>query len=172
MKLICCCLSQVINNLFHLITTLRCSNIDQDSQPNTHTHSLTHPPNTPNTPTKEKRKEENRERGKRGKGTRTTPHPAPQNIHLQPKLIPRTTPTPHTKGKREEGKGKGGPFVCGVDTMCGTSVGCKRICCGAGVMWCGAGEEKRERIEGERGGRRKKGRKDYIKKMEKGWVFI
>src|SRR6266496_2963168 len=121
MKLVCCCLSQVINNLFHLITTLRCSNIDQDSQPNTHTlpthptpphtRSLTHPPR--------KRKEE------KGKGIRTTPHPAPQNIHLQPKLIPRTTPTPHTKGKREKGKGKGGPFVCGVDTMCGMSVGYK-----------------------------------------------
>src|SRR6266542_2762187 len=41
-----------------------------------------------------------------GKGTRTTPHPAPQHIYLQPTLIPRTTPTPHTKGKRE-GRGKG-----------------------------------------------------------------
>src|SRR6266542_2126036 len=101
MKLVCCCLSQVINNLFHLITTLRCSNIDQDSQSNTPTHT-----------TKEKRKVEKRERGKeekKGKGICTTPHPAPQNIHLQPKLIPCTTLIPHTKGKNEgEGtKGKG-----------------------------------------------------------------
>src|SRR6266542_2405392 len=133
MKLICCCLSQVINNLFHLITTLRCSNIDQDSQPNTHTHT----PNPPNAPT---HTHQGKEEGRReGKGTRTTPHLAPQNIHLQPKLIPRTTPTPLTKGKREKGKGKGGPFVCGVDTMCGMGVGCKRICYGAGVMWCSAG---------------------------------
>ena len=53
--------------------------------------------------------------------------------------------------------------MCGLDTMCGMNVGCKRICCGAGVMWCSAGEDKRERVEGERG---KKG-KDYIKKNGK-----
>src|SRR6266498_4713318 len=104
MKLVCCCLSQAIDNLFHLITTLRCSNIDQDSQPNTHPHTP-NPPNTPNTHPPRKRgkgkigKEGKEE--KRGKGTRTIPHPAPQNIYLQPKLISRTTTTPHTKGKRK-----------------------------------------------------------------------
>src|SRR6266542_1346207 len=114
-------------NLFHLITTLRCSNIDQDSQPNTHTLP-THP--TPHTHA-HTHTHQGRGKRKKGKGTRTTPHAAPQNIHLQPKLIPRTTPTPHTKGKREKGTGKGGPFVCGVGTMCGMSVGCKRMRCGA-----------------------------------------
>ena len=32
--------------------------------------------------------------------------------------------------------------MCGLDTMCGMSVGYKRICYGAGEMWCSAGEEK------------------------------
>ncbi len=40
--------------------------------------------------------------------------------------------------------------MCGVDTMCGMSVGCKRMCCDAGVMWCSAGEKKSERGEGKR----------------------
>src|SRR6266496_1365684 len=86
MELVCCCLSQVFfykKNLFHLITTLRCSNIDQDSQPNTPTH--TPPP----------RKEERGKLRKRemGKGSRITPH---------------TTPTPQTKEKkRRKGKRKG-----------------------------------------------------------------
>src|SRR6266496_3222958 len=94
MKLVCCCLSQVINNLFHLITTLRCSNIDQDSQPNTHTPPLTHPPNTPNTPTKEKRK------GNPHHTTpRTTKHPLTTQAH--------TTHHTDTTHKGKEGKGKG-----------------------------------------------------------------
>src|SRR6266496_3914067 len=66
-------------------------------------HTLTHTHQG-----KEERRKGKKE--KRGKGTRTTPHPAPQYIHSQPRLIPRTTPTPHTKGKREKGKGKGGPL--------------------------------------------------------------
>ena len=62
--------------------------------------------------------------------------------------------------------------MCGVGTMCGMSVWLQANALWCGVMWCSAGEEKRERVEGERDERGKKGRKDYIKKMEKGWVFI
>src|SRR6266496_3178445 len=66
--ILCCCLSQVIKNLFHLITTLRCSNIDQDSQPNTHTHAqpTQHPHAHAHTPTKEKKKKRERRRRERG----------------------------------------------------------------------------------------------------------
>ena len=53
--------------------------------------------------------------------------------------------------------------MCGVDTMCDTSVGCKRMCCGAGVMWCSAGEEKREIVEGKEA----KEERNYIKKNGK-----
>src|SRR6266496_833903 len=97
-----CCLSQVIINLFHLITTLRCSNIDQDSQPNTHTHSP-NPPNTPtHTPTHTPTKEE--ERGKREGDPhhttpRTTKHPRSTQAH--------TTHHTDTTRKGKEGKGKG-----------------------------------------------------------------
>src|SRR6266496_5713082 len=99
MKFVCCCLSQVINNLFHPITTLRCSNIDQDSQPNTHSHAQptqhthTHPP---------------RKRGKRGeegKGNphhttpRTTKHPLTTQAH--------TTHHTDTTHKGKEGKRRG-----------------------------------------------------------------
>src|SRR6266542_1775138 len=104
MKLVCCCLSQVINNLFHLITTLRCSNIDQDSQPDTHT------PNPPNAPThthqgkEEKRKGENRERGKgeEGKGNphHTTPTHNPSSYHE-----PQRYHTQRERGKRERERG-------------------------------------------------------------------
>ena len=45
--------------------------------------------------------------------------------------------------------------MCGLGTMCDMGVGCKRIRYGAGVMWCGGGEEKRKRVEGERGERGK-----------------
>src|SRR6266542_3939939 len=113
MKLVCCCLSQVFFFIKKLVS------------PDHHVEVQQHRSG--------------------GKGTRTTPHPAPQHIHSQPTLIPRTTPTPHTKGKKEKEKKrkgkkererereKGGPFVCGLGTMCGMGVGCKRICCGAGV---------------------------------------
>src|SRR6266542_3229892 len=141
MELICCCLSQVIKNLFHPITTLRCSNIDQDSQPHTHTHPR---PTQRTHPHTHQGKEERRGKEEEGKGDphyttpRTTKHP----------LITRTHTTHHThathKGKEEKGKGKGGPFVCGLGTMCGMSVGCKRMRCDAGVMWCSAGEKKSE----------------------------
>ncbi len=47
--------------------------------------------------------------------------------------------------------------MCGVDTMCGMSVGCKRMRCDAGVMWCSAGEKKSERGEGVRGERGERG---------------
>src|SRR6266542_3218839 len=116
MELVCCCLSQVFffrKNLFHLITTLRCSNIDQDSQPNTPTHPAF--PTPPHTPTKEREKRKIAKEGNSKRGEvdlhpttpRTTTHP------LTTPLIPRTTPTPHTKGRRKKGKEKGSPFVCG-----------------------------------------------------------
>ncbi len=70
--------------------------------------------------------------------------------------------------------------MCGLGTMCGMSVGCKRMCCGAGVMWCSAGERggkerKRERGKKGRGKRRKREGKrgekrerlNYIIKMKK-----
>src|SRR6266542_2825961 len=105
MKLVCCCLSQVINNLFHLITTLRCSNIDQDSQPNTHT------PNPPNAPTHTHQGKRKKGKGKIGKGgeegkgnphhttPRTTKHPLTIQAH--------TTHHTDTTHKGKEGKGKG-----------------------------------------------------------------
>ena len=51
--------------------------------------------------------------------------------------------------------------MCGVGTMCGMNVGCKRMCCGAGVMWCSAGEE-----------RGKKGKTHYTEKKWKRVLFI
>ena len=38
--------------------------------------------------------------------------------------------------------------MCGLDTMCGMGVGCKRMCCGAGVMWCNAGEKREKEGKG------------------------
>src|SRR6266542_2525795 len=101
MKLVCCCLSQVIfykKNLFHLITTLRCSNIDQDSQPNTH-------------PPRKREKEEREERkGERGKGKGDPHHTTPRTT-IYP-LTTHTHPTHHThtthKGKEGKGRGKRG----------------------------------------------------------------
>src|SRR6266496_1587205 len=135
----CCCLGQVffIKNLFHLITTLRCSNIDQDSQPNTPTHTLHPTPTHTHPPRKE-------ERGKRERGP--APHHTPHHNTSTHNPLSYHAPRPHyTQRERGKWEGKGGPFVCGVGTMCGMSVGCKRICCGAGVMWCSAGEKKRKR---------------------------
>ena len=58
--------------------------------------------------------------------------------------------------------------MCGLGMICGMGVGCKRICYGAGVMWCSAGEEKRER---EKGIEVKEERRErliyYIKKIGK-----
>src|SRR6266496_1527468 len=104
-----------IKNLFHLITTLRCSNIDQEGLPTRpHIH---------------------------------TPQPNPTNTHAH------TRPTQGKRGRERGKRGReGGPFVCDLGMMCGMGVDCKRICCGAGVMWCSAGEEKRERVEGEKSG--------------------
>src|SRR6266542_1691759 len=100
MKLVCCCLSQVINNLFHLITTLRCSNIDQDSQPNTHTHAQpTQRTHTHTQPTQ---------------STHTHTHPTQHtHTHTQPTQRTHThTPNPpnaptHTPNQgKEERRGK------------------------------------------------------------------
>src|SRR6266542_3904969 len=104
MELICCCLSQVINNLFHPITTLRCSNIDQDSQPNTHTHAQptqrthTHPP-------RKRRKKRERRRGERGPAPHHTPHhkTSTHNPHSYHAPHPR-----HTQRERRKGERKGG----------------------------------------------------------------
>ena len=59
--------------------------------------------------------------------------------------------------------------MCGLGTMCDTSVGCKRMRCDAGVMWCSAGEKKRERVEGERD---KRGRHIIHKKNGKGSSYL
>src|SRR6266496_407239 len=170
MRLICCCLSQVFFFIKKLVSPDHHVEVQQHRSglPTQHTHTRpTHPTHPPTHPPRKRRRGKKR----RGKGTRTTPHPAPQHIHSQPKLIPRTTPTPHTKGKREKGMGKGGPFVCGLGTMCGMNVGYKRICYGAGEMWCSAGEEKRKRevkeVKEERRERhystlKKKGKRAYI----------
>ncbi len=48
--------------------------------------------------------------------------------------------------------------MCGLGTMCGMSVGCKRMRCGAGVMWCSAGEEKRGKERGKDEGEGRRGR--------------
>src|SRR6266542_2886201 len=164
-----CCLSQVFF-IKKLVSPDHHVEVQQHRPglPTQHTHTRPTHPTHPHThpPRKRKKKRERR----RGKGDphhitpRTTKHP----------LITRTHTTHHIhtthKGKEEKGKGKRGPFVCGLGTMCDTSVGCKRICCGAGVMWCSAGEKKRERVEGKRGERveEEKGEIYYIKNMEKG----
>src|SRR6266542_3858701 len=63
-------------NLFHLITTLRCSNFDQDSQPNTHPHTQpTQHPTHAHPPRKRgKRKKEKRRREGKGPAPHHTPH--------------------------------------------------------------------------------------------------
>src|SRR6266496_2091199 len=105
MKLVCCCLSQVffIKNLFHLITTMRCSNIDQDSQPNTHTHP----------PGKRKiEKEGKEEEGEREPASHHTPH------HNTSTHNPNSYHAPHLHHtQRERGKGKRGSLCvwCGCD---------------------------------------------------------
>src|SRR6266498_391891 len=138
-------------NLFHLITTLRCSNIDQEGLPTRpHIHTLPIQPNQPHTPTRptqrkrRKRKSKKRRRGK-GDPHHTTPHTTTHPLTTQT----HTTHHTHTthKGKERKGDGKGGPVVCGLGMMCDMSVGYKRICYGAGEMWCSAGEEKRKRRE-------------------------
>src|SRR6266542_3530079 len=118
MKLICCCLSQVFF-IKKLVSPDHHVEVQQHRPGLPTQHTYTHTPNTQHPPTHPPRKEERGKLRKRekGKGTRTTPHPAPQHIHSQPKLIPRTTPTPHTKGKKEKGKEKGVP-LCVVWIRC------------------------------------------------------
>src|SRR6266496_3694964 len=181
MKLVCCCLSQVffikklVSPDHHVEGQQHRSGLptqhphtptDPPTQ-HTHTHPLTHPPNTPththrpthpthpHTPTKEKRKgEKGKEEKRRGPAPHHTPH------HKTSTRNPSSYHAPHrhhTQREREKGKGKRGPFVCGVDTMCGMNVGCKRMRCDAGVMWCSGGEKKSERGEGVRGERGERG---------------
>src|SRR6266542_840767 len=103
MEKVCCCLSQVF--FYKKLVS-----------PDHHVEVQQHRSGLPTT--KEKRR--------RGKGDphhttpRTITHPLTTHTH--------TTHYTHTthKGKEGKRKGKGGPFVCGLGTMCGMSVGCKR----------------------------------------------
>src|SRR6266496_301105 len=148
-----------IKNLFHLITTLRCSNIDQEGLP-TRPHIHTPQPNPTNThththPTQGKRRKRKREKEKRGKGP--APHHTPHHNTSTHNLHSYYAPHPHhTQREREKREREGGSLCVwsGYDVWYGCGLQANALWCG--VMWCSAGEEKKERREGERGERGKK----------------
>src|SRR6266542_4186176 len=118
MKLVCCCLSQVINNLFHLLTTLRCSKHRSGlpaqhthAQPTQHTH--THPPKKRGKGKIEK--EEKRRRGGREPAPHHTPH------HKTSTYNPSSYHAPHrhhTQSEREKREREKGVPLCVVLIRC------------------------------------------------------